>query len=85
MFAQQNQFTPQPSPQHDPIGKQMMEWRTACESSIRVNAQILNRGQPSMEQELWNVNADLLNGTVTGKEAAARIQNSVASASKFKR
>lgn len=69
----------------DPIGKQMMEWRTACESSIRVNAQILNRGQPSMEQELWNVNADLLNGTVTGKEAAARIQNSVASASKFKR
>ncbi|MFZ6654807.1 extracellular solute-binding protein [Undibacterium sp. TJN19] len=59
----------------DPIGKQMMEWRTTCESSIRVNAQILNRGQPSMEQELWNVNALVLNGNLSGKNAAAKIQN----------
>lgn len=69
----------------DPIGKQMMEWRTACESSIRFNAQILNRGQPSMEQELWNVNAEVLNGTIAAKEAAARIQNSFASVYRSKR
>ncbi|MBC3916727.1 carbohydrate ABC transporter substrate-binding protein [Undibacterium sp. CY18W] len=66
----------------DPIGKQMMEWRTACESSIRVNAQILNRGQPSLEQELWSVNADVLNGNLSGKDAASRIQNGLSASYK---
>lgn len=58
----------------DPVAKQMMEWRGTCASTIRLNAQVLNRGEPSMENELWNVNAQVLNGKMTGKDAAARIQ-----------
>ncbi|MEG1326140.1 MAG: ABC transporter substrate-binding protein, partial [Janthinobacterium sp.] len=38
----------------DPLAKQMNGWRASCASTIRLNAQILNRGEPSMENELWN-------------------------------
>lgn len=58
----------------DPLAKQMVEWRAQCGSTIRLNSQVLNRGTPSMENELWNVNAQLLNGKMTPKDAAARIQ-----------
>ncbi|KAF0813957.1 Multiple sugar-binding protein [Andreprevotia sp. IGB-42] len=58
----------------DPVAKQMLDWRKSCASTIRLNAQILNRGEPNMENELWNVNAQVLNGKMTGKDAAARIQ-----------
>ncbi|NRR30477.1 carbohydrate ABC transporter substrate-binding protein [Oxalobacteraceae bacterium] len=59
----------------DPVAKQMIDWRSSCSSTIRVNAQVLNRGEPSMENELWNVNAQVLNGKLAGKDAAARIQS----------
>ncbi|MGC8035436.1 hypothetical protein ACP3WA_25225, partial [Salmonella enterica] len=49
----------------DPIAKQMMGWRKNCASTIRVNSQILNRGTPSMENEMWNVNAQVLNGKMS--------------------
>lgn len=62
----------------DPLAKQMLEWRSSCASTIRLNAQVLNRGTPSMENELWNVNAQLLNGKMTPKDAAARIQAGLA-------
>lgn len=58
----------------DPLAKQMLDWRASCASTIRLNAQVLNRGVPSMENELWNVNAQLLNGKMTPKDAAAKIQ-----------
>src|SRR5690606_25362001 len=35
----------------DPVAKQMAEWRKRCASTIRVNAQVLNRGKPSMEAD----------------------------------
>lgn len=62
----------------DPLAKQMLDWRLACASSIRVNAQVLNRGLPNMEAELWSVNAQLLNGKLAPKDAAARIQRGFA-------
>ena len=62
----------------DPLAKQMAEWRGRCASTIRVNAQVLNRGQPSMENELWNINAQVLNGKLQPREAAARLQNGFA-------
>ena len=43
----------------------MVEWRAQCGSTIRLNSQVLNRGTPSMENELWNVNAQVLNGKMT--------------------
>lgn len=61
----------------DPVAKQMMEWRATCGSTIRLNAQVLNRGQPRMESELWNVSSQVLNGRLAPKDGAARIQNGV--------
>ncbi|MET3132956.1 raffinose/stachyose/melibiose transport system substrate-binding protein [Oxalobacteraceae bacterium GrIS 1.11] len=58
----------------DPLAKQMLDWRASCASTIRLNAQVLNRGEPSMENELWNVNAQVLNGKLSGKDAAGKIQ-----------
>jgi len=62
----------------DPVAKQMAEWRGSCASTIRFNAQVLNRGQPSMESELWNVNSQVLNGKLAPKDAAAKLQNGFA-------
>jgi raffinose/stachyose/melibiose transport system substrate-binding protein len=58
----------------DPLAKQMVEWRASCASTIRLNSQVLNRGTPSMENELWNVNAQLLNGKLAPKDAATKIE-----------
>ncbi|WP_255991525.1 ABC transporter substrate-binding protein [Chitinolyticbacter albus] len=62
----------------DPVAKQMIDWRKTCGSTIRLNAQILNRGEPNMETELWTVNSAVLNGKLTPKAAAERIQNGFA-------
>ncbi|MQA39406.1 ABC transporter substrate-binding protein [Rugamonas aquatica] len=62
----------------DPVAKQMAEWRSTCASTIRFNAQVLNRGQPSMESELWNINAQVLNGKLAPKDAATKLQNGFA-------
>ncbi|MNK68238.1 Multiple sugar-binding protein precursor [compost metagenome] len=62
----------------DPLAKQMNGWRASCASTIRLNAQILNRGEPSMENELWNVNAQVLNGKLAPKDAARQIQSGFA-------
>ncbi|MES2739719.1 MAG: ABC transporter substrate-binding protein [Pseudomonadota bacterium] len=58
----------------DPLAQQMVGWRASCGSTIRLNAQVLNRGTPSMENALWNVNAQVLNGKLAPKEAAAKLQ-----------
>ena len=58
----------------DPVAKQMVEWRNSCASTVRLNAQVLHRGQPSMESVLWRVNADVLKGTLAPEPAAARLQ-----------
>ncbi|AOY01409.1 ABC transporter substrate-binding protein [Jeongeupia sp. USM3] len=62
----------------DPVAKQMLDWRKSCASTIRLNAQIMNRGEPNMENELWNVNSQVLNGKMTPKDAATRIQTGFA-------
>jgi raffinose/stachyose/melibiose transport system substrate-binding protein len=59
----------------NPVAKQMAEWRDRCASTIRFNAQVLNRGQPNMERELWSVNAQVLNGSLAPKDAAIRLQS----------
>jgi len=63
----------------------MMEWRHTCESSIRINAQMNGRskaqihatrqGQQHLEQELWSLNIAVLNGNLSSKDAAFKIQN----------
>ncbi|QLI80889.1 extracellular solute-binding protein [Chitinibacter fontanus] len=62
----------------DPVAKQMIDWRKTCSSTIRLNAQIMNRGEPAMENELWNVSSQVLNGKMAPKDAAAKIQTGFA-------
>jgi len=62
----------------NPVARQIVGWRAQCKSTIRLNAQIMSRGEPSMENELWNVNSQVLNGKMSPQDAAARIQNGYA-------
>ena len=40
-----------------------MSWRQECKSTIRNSYQILSRGEPNLENELWRVSAAVINGT----------------------
>jgi raffinose/stachyose/melibiose transport system substrate-binding protein len=62
----------------NPVAQEMVGWRARCKSTIRLNAQIMSRGEPSMENELWNVNSQVLNGKMTPQQAAERIQSGFA-------
>lgn len=58
----------------DPVAAEFVSWRKICEPSIRNSYQILSRGTPNLENELWNVSAQVLNGTLTPQQAAEQIQ-----------
>jgi raffinose/stachyose/melibiose transport system substrate-binding protein len=62
----------------NPVAKEMIGWRNQCKSTIRLNAQIMNRGTPSMENELWNVSSQVLNLKMSPKDAATQIQTGFA-------
>lgn len=57
-----------------PIANEMMTWRNSCDSTIRNSAQILSRGKPDFEQQLWETSAGVLNGTMTPEEAVTAVQ-----------
>ena len=58
---------------NDPLAATMVGWRKDCKSTIRNSYQILSRGTPNLENELWNVSAQVINGTLTpgGRRQAA--------------
>ena len=60
----------------DDLAATMVGWRKDCKSTIRNSYQILSRGTPNLENELWNVSAQVINGTLTpdaaGKQTAGR-------------
>jgi raffinose/stachyose/melibiose transport system substrate-binding protein len=58
----------------DPIAQEFVDWRNTCESTIRDSYQILSRGEPNLENELWSVSAQVVNGDITPEEAAEQIQ-----------
>ncbi len=62
----------------NPVAKEMISWRYQCKSTIRLNAQIMSRGTPSMENELWNVSSQVINQKMSAKDAAAQIQDGFA-------
>ncbi len=64
----------------DPVAKQMMDWRKSCASTIRLNAQILNRGRPALEGEFWAVHSQVVAGKLSPAQAAARMQASISKA-----
>ena len=62
----------------DPVAAKFAGWRGTCESSIRNSYQILSRGTPNLENELWNVSAQVMNGTMKPEEAAKKAQDGLA-------
>ena len=62
----------------DPVAQEFVSWRKSCKSTIRNSYQILSRGTPNMENGLWNVSAQVLNGTLTPEQAAEKIQAGLA-------
>ncbi|MCU0514231.1 MAG: ABC transporter substrate-binding protein [Anaerolineae bacterium] len=58
----------------DPLAQEFLSWRGECQSTIRSSYQILSRGEPNNETELWGANARMLNGEITAQEAADIIQ-----------
>jgi raffinose/stachyose/melibiose transport system substrate-binding protein len=58
----------------DPLAQEFMSWRADCEETIRNSYQILSRGEPNLENELWRVSAAVINGTLTPEQAAQEIQ-----------
>jgi len=62
----------------DPLAQEFLSWRGECESTIRSSYQILSRGEPNLETELWRLNALLLNGEMSPAEVGAELQAGLA-------
>lgn len=58
----------------DPVAQEFVDWRKTHESTIRNSYQILSRGTPNLENELWNVSAQVINGAMTPEEAGKKTQ-----------
>src|SRR5579863_6874529 len=59
----------------DDLAATMVGWRQECKSTIRNSYQILSRGTPNLENELWNVSAQVLNGALTPEAGAKQLQD----------
>lgn len=62
----------------DSLAQEFLSWRGECQSTIRSSYQILSRGEPNNETDLWTNNARMLNGEITAQEAADNVQNGLA-------
>jgi raffinose/stachyose/melibiose transport system substrate-binding protein len=58
----------------DALAQEFVSWRSKCESTPRVTHQILSRGTPSLEDDLWVKAAAVVNGTLTPDAAAQQLQ-----------
>jgi len=65
----------QPVTIKDDLAATFVSWRKTCKSTIRNSYQILSRGTPNLENELWNVSAQVINGTMTPEAAGKRLQD----------
>ena len=58
----------------DQVAQQALDLRKTCKSTIRNSYQILSRGTPNLENELWRVTAAVINGKLTPDAATKEIQ-----------
>ncbi|HEX7650982.1 MAG TPA: ABC transporter substrate-binding protein [Noviherbaspirillum sp.] len=58
----------------DPLAKEFASWRGKCDSTPRFTHQILSRGTPNLEDDLWVKAASVINGTLTPEAAAQQLQ-----------
>ncbi|MFV2051877.1 ABC transporter substrate-binding protein [Aliiroseovarius sp. YM-037] len=63
----------------DPLAQEFVSWRGECNSTIRSTYQILSRGTPNLENETWNASVNVIKGEETPEDAAARLQEGLAS------
>ncbi len=59
----------------DPLAQVFLQWRQIGESTIRNSYQILSRGEPNLENDLWNYSAQVINGDITPEEAGQMTQD----------
>jgi len=59
----------------DELAATMVGWRQTCKSTIRNSYQVLSRGTPNLENELWNVSAQVVNGKLTPEAAGKQLQD----------
>jgi len=59
----------------DDVAQTFVSWRGECKSTIRDSYQILSRGTPNLENEMWNVSAQVLNGSMTPEAAGAQLED----------
>ncbi len=59
----------------DDVAQTFVGWRGECKSTIRNSYQILSRGTPNLEDDLWNVSAQVINGAMTPDAAAAQAED----------
>ena len=58
----------------DPLVQQFVSWRQTCALTIRNSYQLLSRGTPNLENELWNVTAQVVNHTMTPEQAGEKVE-----------
>ena len=58
----------------DDVANTFVSWRGECKSTIRNSYQILSRGTPNLENELWNVSSQVINGSMTPDAGAKQLQ-----------
>jgi raffinose/stachyose/melibiose transport system substrate-binding protein len=63
-----------PVTMEDPLAQEFVSWRDQCDSTIRNSYQILSRGEPNLENELWAASASVINGTLTPEDATVVLQ-----------
>lgn len=63
-----------PVKMNDPLAQEFVSWRQNCKTTIRPSAQIVGRGTPNLDLEMWRVSANVINGTETPEQAAAETQ-----------
>lgn len=58
----------------DPVANTMISWRADCGSTIRNSYQILSRGEPNLEREIWAVSVGVIEGSLTPQAGGQRLQ-----------
>ena len=58
----------------DPLAQEFVNWRKQCKSTIRNSYQILSRGEPNLENEMWATSARVVSGTLSPQDAAKQLQ-----------
>lgn len=71
-------MTDEPTELNDDVARAFVSWRDVCKPTIRLASQILNRGTPSFENELWRTSAQVLEGALSPEDAVKQLQTGLA-------